>query len=168
MAAGAKLVQVEALNVPLLLWSLQASFARFTQVERSAKTWGVIKLQAFILHALPLTCALTGSIKAQIDFTYQCSHCLTWRSSCVVHVCLITGVLTGSRCVRALLLRLLPLKKRSLLEKLNHFSALLCLFLFFFLPRAQQKRYKVFVKEEPVCVGPHLQRLKTTKSSNHK
>lgn len=77
MAAGAKLVQEEAVNVPLVFCSLQASFARFAQVEHIAKTWGVIKLQAFILSGLPLTCALTGSIKAQIDFTYQCSHCLT-------------------------------------------------------------------------------------------
>lgn len=59
--------------------------------------WGVIKLQAFILHGLLLTCTLKGSIKAQIDFTYQCRHCWTWHSSHVVHVCLITWVLTGSR-----------------------------------------------------------------------
>lgn len=49
----------------------------FAQAERSAKMWGVIKLQASVLHGLLLTCALTGSIKAQIDFAYQCSHCLT-------------------------------------------------------------------------------------------
>lgn len=70
-------VQEEGLNVPLVFGPLQASLARFAQVERFAKTWGVIKLQAFILRGLLLTCALKGSIKAQIDFTYQCRHCLT-------------------------------------------------------------------------------------------
>lgn len=54
MAAGAKLVQVEGLNVPFVFCSLQASFARFAQVERCAKMLGVIKLQAFILCGLPL------------------------------------------------------------------------------------------------------------------
>lgn len=39
--------------------------------------------------------ALIGSIKGQIDCTYQCSHCFTWCGSYVVHVCLITRVLTG-------------------------------------------------------------------------
>lgn len=92
--------------------SLQARPARFAHVEHSGKAWGVIKLQAFILHGFPLTCALTGSIKAQIDFTYQCSHCLTWRSSYVVHVCLITGVLAGSR-------RAGPASRITLLEKLT-------------------------------------------------
>lgn len=92
--------------------SLQARPARFAHVEHSGKAWGVIKLQAFILHGFPLTCALTGSIKAQIDFTYQCSHCLTWRSSYVVHVCLITGDLAGSR-------RAGPASRITLLEKLT-------------------------------------------------
>lgn len=144
MAAGAKLAQVEGLNASLVFWSLQASFARFAQVERSAKMWGVIKLQAFILRALPLTRALKGSIKAQIDFTYQCSHCLTWRSSYVVHVCLITGVLTGSRCTGSAS-QITPSQERPLLEKLDHcssavFGGLFLSFFFVFLPRTQQKR----------------------------
>lgn len=47
MAAGAKLIQA-GLNVPLVFWSLQASFARFAQVALSAKMWGVIKLPAHL------------------------------------------------------------------------------------------------------------------------
>lgn len=57
-----------------------------------AKKLGAIKPQAFALSAG----ALIGSIKAQIDCTYQCSHCLTWCGSYALHVCLITRVLTGS------------------------------------------------------------------------
>lgn len=41
-----KRVQVEGLNVPSLFWSLQANHAHFAQVECSAKTRAVIKLQA--------------------------------------------------------------------------------------------------------------------------
>lgn len=57
-----------------------------------AKKLGAIKPQAFVLSAS----ALIGSIKAQIDCTYQCSHCFTWCGSYALHVCLITRVLTGS------------------------------------------------------------------------
>lgn len=71
------------LNVPLPFWSLQASIA---------KKLGAIKPQAFA----PSARALIGSINAQIDCTYQCSHCFTWCGSYAVHVCLITRVLTGS------------------------------------------------------------------------
>lgn len=136
--------------------SLQARPARFAHVEHSGKAWGVIKLQAFILHGFPLTCALTGSIKAQIDFTYQCSHCLTWRSSYVVHVCLITGVLAGSR-------RASPASRITLLEKLTISSPQHLLDFFF-----SQRRWNVFAKEVLVYSRPHLQWLKTTKSINHK
>lgn len=57
-----------------------------------AKKLGAIKPQAFALSAG----ALIGSIKAQIDCTYQCSHCFTWCGSYALHVCLISRVLTGS------------------------------------------------------------------------
>lgn len=96
------------------------------------KMWGAIKLQAFILCGLPLTCALTGSIKSQIDFTYQCSHCLTWRSSYVVHVCLIMEVLTGSQCMGPASQITYSSSRKSLCSRSWTISALLCLVVCFF------------------------------------